>query len=83
MLLWLLDYLARSSPYDFASGELAGWDKITFRASLAAIVGFALAVMLGPRLIGWLRLRFREPIKGDSPRLCRMHREKEATPTMG
>ena len=83
MLLWLLDYLARSSPYDFASGEFAGWDKITFRASLAAIVGFTLAVMLGPRLIGWLRLRFREPIKGDSPRLCRMHREKEATPTMG
>jgi phospho-N-acetylmuramoyl-pentapeptide-transferase len=83
MLLWLLDYLARSWPLDFGSGELAGWDKITFRASLAAMAGFTLALLVGPRLIGWLRLRFREPIKGDSPRLCELHREKQATPTMG
>ena len=31
---------------------------------------------------GWRR-RFREPIKSDSPELCRLHQGKQATPTMG
>ena len=57
--------------------------KITFRASLAAIVAFGLAVLLGPRIIGWLRGRFREPVKSDSPEIVRLHRAKSATPTMG
>ena len=41
------------------------------------------AVLLGPRLIAWLRCRFREPIKSPSPELCRLHQGKQATPTMG
>ena len=57
--------------------------KIALRASLAAMTAFALAVVLGPRLIAWLQRRFREPIKSDSPEVRRLHQGKEATPTMG
>ncbi|MBN2022958.1 MAG: phospho-N-acetylmuramoyl-pentapeptide-transferase [Pirellulales bacterium] len=61
----------------------AAWEKITLRASLAAMVGCALALALGPRLIGWLGQRFREPIKCDSPEVQRLHQSKQLTPTMG
>ncbi|MGA2031086.1 MAG: phospho-N-acetylmuramoyl-pentapeptide-transferase [Thermoguttaceae bacterium] len=83
MLLWLLDRLALARPELAGGGLLAGLGKITLRASLAALVSFLLAVLLGPRLIAWLRSRFREPIKSDSAELCRLHRDKQATPTMG
>ena len=52
-------------------------------ALLAAGLSFAVAVLLGPRWIGWLGRRFREPIKSDSPELVRLHGDKQATPTMG
>ncbi len=83
MLLWLLDHLSSSWSQAALSGELAALGKITFRASLAAMAGFLLAVLLGPRWIGWLRCRFRERIKSDSPQLRRLHKDKESTPTMG
>ena len=83
MLLWLLDRLTSSWPRVALSGELAALGKITFRASLAAMAGFLLAVLLGPRWIAWLRRRFREPIKSDSPEVRRLHKDKESTPTMG
>jgi len=79
MLPWLLDQLARVGP----DVPLAGLGKITLRAALAAVVSFLLAMLLGPRLIAWLRRRFREPIKSDSPELQRLHRHKQSTPTMG
>jgi len=79
MLLWLLDHLALTWP-DVA---LAALGKITFRASLAAMVGFLLAVLLGPRWIEWLRCHFREPIKCDSAEVRRLHQDKQFTPTMG
>jgi phospho-N-acetylmuramoyl-pentapeptide-transferase len=83
MLLRLLICLASTWPSAVWAGKLAAVEKITFRASLAAVVSFTLALVLGPRLIAWLRARFREPIKSDSPRVCELHKEKEATPTMG
>jgi len=83
MLLWLLDHLARTWPWTGLSGKLATFEKITFRASLAAMASYTLALLLGPRLIAWLRVRFREPIKSDSPRIRQLHQEKHATPTMG
>ena len=83
MLLWLLDRLSSSWSQAALSGELAALGKITFRASLAAMAGFLLAVLLGPRWIGWLRRRFRERIKSDSPEVRRLHKDKESTPTMG
>ncbi|MHC4180989.1 MAG: phospho-N-acetylmuramoyl-pentapeptide-transferase, partial [Planctomycetota bacterium] len=83
MLLWLLDRLAYSWPDAALSGGLAGLGKITFRASLAAMAGFLLAVLMGPRWIAWLKRRFREPIVCDSPEVRRLHQNKESTPTMG
>ncbi len=76
MLLWIIQHVA-------AASSLASLGKITARASLAALVSFLLAVILGPRSIAWLARRFREPIKSDSPEICRLHEAKQATPTMG
>ncbi len=75
MLVWLLNHCAT----DYA----AALEKITFRASAAAVVSFLLAVVLGGRMIGWLATRFREPIKCDSPEIRRLHLAKQTTPTMG
>ena len=83
MLLWLLHRLALLWPEAVRQAEVAALGKITLRAALAAMVSFLLAVLLGPRLIAWLRRRFREPIKSDSPEVCRLHQGKQATPTMG
>jgi phospho-N-acetylmuramoyl-pentapeptide-transferase len=83
MLLWLFHILASILPEAARLLQTPAFAKITLRASLAAIVSFAVAVLLGPRLIGWLRRRFREPIKGDSPDVCRLHQDKQSTPTMG
>ena len=78
MLLWLLHHLIGFRP-----NRSGGWAKITPRAALAAGLSFAVAVLLGPRWIGWLRRRFREPIKSDSPEIVRLHGDKQSTPTMG
>jgi len=83
MLIWLLD---QWNAWWFAGAggrSLAGLGKITFRAALSALAAFALAVLLGPRWIGWLKARFREPNKSPSPVLRRLHQPKEFTPTMG
>ncbi len=40
---------------------LSSLTKITFRTALAALASFVLAVLLGPKVIAWLRARFREP----------------------
>ncbi|MBN1590804.1 MAG: hypothetical protein JW888_14930, partial [Pirellulales bacterium] len=79
MFVWLLRWLSDAC----CSLHLAAFEKITFRGAVAATVAFALSLLLGPRMIGWLRRRFREPIKSDSPRIRRLHQSKEATPTMG
>lgn len=78
MLLWILEHLTALSPD--SHGE---WGKITPRAALAAGMSFAVAVMLGPIWIGWLRRHFRESIKSDSAEVARLHRDKQSTPTMG
>ena len=83
MLLLLLDRLNALGLSDVWSGKAAALAKITFRASLAAMISFVLALVLGPRLIAWLRVRFREPIKSDSAHLVELHQSKHATPTMG
>jgi phospho-N-acetylmuramoyl-pentapeptide-transferase len=78
MLLWILHHLTAVS-----SDSLGGWGKITPRAALAAGMSFAVAVLLGPIWIGWLRRHFRESIKSDSAEIARLHRDKQSTPTMG
>jgi phospho-N-acetylmuramoyl-pentapeptide-transferase len=76
MLLWLHHLTSWTT-------QSTAIEKITLRGSLAALVSFGLALVLGPWLIGWLAKRFQEPIKGDSARLCELHQAKQATPTMG
>ncbi len=83
MLLWLLDQCSAWWSTGAGAQSLAGLGKITFRAALAALVSFALAVLVGPRWIEWLKARFREPNKSPSPVIRRLHQAKEFTPTMG
>jgi phospho-N-acetylmuramoyl-pentapeptide-transferase len=80
MFLFLIDALLARWP---GLGALHGLDKITLRASLAAVASFALALLMGPRLIAWLQARFREPIKSASADVAQLHQAKQATPTMG
>ncbi len=83
MLHWLLDRLARAGYDGFPAAVSAAMEKITWRASVAAMISFALALALGPRMIAWLRSRYREPVVSDSDHIRRLHRHKDATPTMG
>jgi len=55
---------------------------ITFRAGAAAITALAIGLIIGPRFIGWLRIRQGkgQPIRSDGPQT---HLAKVGTPTMG
>ncbi len=81
MLLWLLERLAATQPE--LAGSLVSLGKTTFRASAAALISFALALLLGPKLIRWLKARFREDVQSDSPALASLQQAKQWTPTMG
>ncbi len=79
----LLYWLETSSLFVPRPDWIASVEKITFRGSLAAMVSFALAILLGPQIIRWLGRHFREPNISDSAEIERLHRQKHATPTMG
>ncbi len=83
MLHWFLHSIESWATLGQRPEWIASVEKITFRGSLAAMVSFALAVLLGPRIIRWLGERFREPNVSDSAEIQQLHREKHATPTMG
>jgi phospho-N-acetylmuramoyl-pentapeptide-transferase len=83
MLIWLVDRLTALWPEASWSATLSNFSKITFRTALAALASFVLAVLLGPRVIAWLRARFREPPCERTPELRELHQHKTATPTMG
>jgi phospho-N-acetylmuramoyl-pentapeptide-transferase len=70
MLLWLVDTMDK---------------QFTLRAALAGIVAFAASILLGPRVIAWLRGRkVGERIeKADSKQLDDIMKVKKGTPTMG
>ncbi|WP_019831614.1 phospho-N-acetylmuramoyl-pentapeptide-transferase [Sphingomonas sp. PR090111-T3T-6A] len=55
---------------------------ITFRAGAAAITALFLGLIIGPKFIGWLRIRQGkgQPIRTDGPQT---HLAKRGTPTMG
>ena len=55
---------------------------ITFRAGAAALTSLFLGLIIGPRFIGWLRIRQGkgQPIRSDGPQT---HLAKVGTPTMG
>jgi len=55
---------------------------ITFRAGAAAITALLIGLIIGPKFIGWLRVRQGkgQPIREDGPKT---HLAKRGTPTMG
>jgi len=55
---------------------------ITFRAGAAAITALLIGLVIGPKFIGWLRVRQGkgQPIREDGPKT---HLAKRGTPTMG
>ncbi|WP_156677872.1 phospho-N-acetylmuramoyl-pentapeptide-transferase [Sphingomonas profundi] len=55
---------------------------ITFRAGAAAMTALVIGLVIGPRFIGWLRVRQGkgQPIRSDGPQT---HLAKVGTPTMG
>ena len=55
---------------------------ITFRAGAAAITALFIGLVIGPKFIGWLRIRQGkgQPIREDGPQ---SHLAKRGTPTMG
>jgi len=55
---------------------------ITFRAGAAALTALFLGLIIGPKFIGWLRVRQGkgQPIRSDGPQT---HLAKRGTPTMG
>jgi phospho-N-acetylmuramoyl-pentapeptide-transferase len=54
---------------------------ITFRTALAVITGMLVSLMIGPRVIIWLKkISFTQQIRNDGPQT---HLKKSGTPTMG
>lgn len=58
---------------------------VTVRGVLAAGFAFLVSIIIGPRLIRWLRTKRigEETTRTDSDRLNRLHSSKKGTPTMG
>jgi phospho-N-acetylmuramoyl-pentapeptide-transferase len=82
-VFYYLYKLAESYP------EMFSWLRLlrytTFRAAGAGFTSFLLAVIIGPRVIRWLRrLKLTDSItKNDSLKLDQLHSVKKDTPTMG
>ena len=64
---------------------LSVFKSVTFRAAFAAVSAFAISIIIGPRVIAWLRSRkVQENVqKKDSEFLVEKHAPKNGTPTMG
>ncbi|MEA3018324.1 MAG: phospho-N-acetylmuramoyl-pentapeptide-transferase [Sphingomonadales bacterium] len=75
MILWLSEQL------DFA-GIFNLFRYITFRAGAATATALIIGLLIGPKFIGWLRIRQGkgQPIRIDGPQ---SHHAKRGTPTMG
>ncbi len=81
-MLYYLHLLAGSSEW-FSWARL--FQYVTFRAAAAGFTAFVIAVLLGPRVIAWLRrMKVTDAItKNDSQKLDELHSGKKNTPTMG
>jgi phospho-N-acetylmuramoyl-pentapeptide-transferase len=77
MLYYLFEYL--NQAYDLPGSSL--FKYLTFRASVAAIMGLAIAILFGRRVILFLKSRqIGETIRELGPA---SHKAKSGTPTMG
>jgi phospho-N-acetylmuramoyl-pentapeptide-transferase len=75
MLLWIAEQLGYP-------GVLNLFRYITFRAGAATATALFIGLLIGPKFIGWLRIRQGrgQPIRADGPQT---HLSKRGTPTMG
>ena len=75
MILWLSEQLG-------FPGLLNVFRYITFRAGAAVATALIIGLLIGPKFIGWLRIRQGkgQPIRADGPE---SHLAKRGTPTMG
>ena len=75
MLLWIAEQLGFPGPLNL-------FRYITFRAGAATATALFLGLLIGPKFIGWLRVRqgHGQPIRIDGPQT---HLAKRGTPTMG
>jgi phospho-N-acetylmuramoyl-pentapeptide-transferase len=75
MFLWLAEQLG-------FPGGLNLFRYITFRAGAATATALIVGLLIGPKFIGWLRVRQGkgQPIRDDGPQ---SHLAKRGTPTMG
>jgi phospho-N-acetylmuramoyl-pentapeptide-transferase len=77
VILWLL--------HELGAGTGGPLGSLAVRAALSAVLAFAVAVIVGPRLLRWLHThQFHEvETNTDAPELNRINAKKAATPTMG
>jgi phospho-N-acetylmuramoyl-pentapeptide-transferase len=75
MFLWIAEQLG-------FPGALNLFRYITFRAGAATFTALLIGLIIGPKFIGWLRIRqgHGQPIRIDGPQT---HLTKRGTPTMG
>ncbi len=75
MFLWIAEQLG-------FPGGLNLFRYITFRAGAATATALIIGLLIGPKFIGWLRIRQGkgQPIRDDGPQ---SHLSKRGTPTMG
>ncbi|HZF94991.1 MAG TPA: phospho-N-acetylmuramoyl-pentapeptide-transferase [Allosphingosinicella sp.] len=75
MILWLSEQLGFPGLFNV-------FRYITFRAGAAVATSLIIGLLIGPRFIGWLRIRQGkgQPIRTDGPQ---SHLSKRGTPTMG
>jgi phospho-N-acetylmuramoyl-pentapeptide-transferase len=74
-------FLLIAEQLDYA-GLLNLFRYITFRAGAATTTALLIGLLIGPKFIGWLRIRQGkgQPIRADGPQ---SHLSKRGTPTMG
>jgi phospho-N-acetylmuramoyl-pentapeptide-transferase len=75
MILWLSEQLGFPGLFNV-------FRYITFRAGAAVATALIIGLLIGPKFIGWLRIRQGkgQPIRTDGPQ---SHLSKRGTPTMG
>jgi phospho-N-acetylmuramoyl-pentapeptide-transferase len=79
MITGVLPWLAHLIP------SLGPLGSLSVRSAASAVVAFATVLLLGPRVLAWLKSRqvIEVQTNTDSPQLNEINRAKQPTPTMG
>ncbi len=80
----LLPWFERGGHHAFDLGFMRVFIYVTFRATIAILVGFAACIAFAPRTIAWLRGRKIGDLAGfDQTEVDKLMEGKKGTPTMG